>query len=200
MTSKYVGPIMALLAMAVLSAPAMGQRFSDSYSFIKAVRERDGAKVEAMAARPGSTIVNSVDSDSGDTGLHIVARERDLLWLRFLLSHGAVADVQNREGQTPLSLATQIGWTEGVRALLAGGAKVDYPNNLGETALIIAVQRRNVPLVQLLLSEGADPRKTDRVTGYSAMDYAERDRRSAGILKMLKEQRATGRSAIGPSL
>ncbi len=190
----------AAMAMAiVLTAPAGAQSFSDSYTFLKAVRDRDGVKAQTMASTPGVGVLNAKDRGTGDTGLHIVARERDSNWLGFLLSKGARPDVQNNAGETPLTLATQLGWTEGAQLLLGRRAMVDYTNGRGETPLIIAVQLRDVGMVRLLLTAGANPRKTDRASGYSAIDHAKRDGRGAAVLKMLESQKAPSR-ASGPSL
>jgi ankyrin repeat protein len=116
------------------------------------------------------------------------------------MGKGARADVQNTEGNTPLSVAAMLGWYEGAEQLLARGAKVDLGNSRGETPLILAVQKRDLPMVRLLLSKGADPKKTDRVAGYSALDYAKRDTRSASILKALEVPAAKPKALSGPGL
>jgi hypothetical protein len=46
---------MAAIALAAGTAPAAAQNFSNSYTFIKAVKDRDGAKVTSVLAEPGST-------------------------------------------------------------------------------------------------------------------------------------------------
>jgi len=172
---------------------------SAGYTFIKAVKERDATKVTEMVAAPG-TVVNSKESGTGNSALHIVAQERDYNWLSFLLGKGARADAQNSRGQTALGIASQLGWTEGVELLIRVGAKVDLANSSGETPLILAVQRRQLPVVRLLLAGGADPRRTDTVAGYSALDYAKQDARSAAILKMLETPVAKIKEAAGPKL
>jgi len=76
-----------------------------------------------------------------------------------------------------------------LRWLINLGAKVDTADRSGETPLIFAVQTRNLPLVKLLLDQGADPDKTDNVQGYSARDYAKRDNRSPEILRAIEAKR-----------
>ena len=77
--------LLPLLAIA-LPAPAAAQ-FPESYQFLKAVREQDGAKVTAIVNRPtGPTIVNTRDTSSGEGALHIVTRNRNLAWLNFLMA------------------------------------------------------------------------------------------------------------------
>jgi ankyrin repeat protein len=185
-----------------MAVPAAGQMFSNSYSFLKAVKERDGAKVQTLVSQPGSTAINAKDPSTGESALHIVTRGRDLAWLGFLLGKGARPDVQDRSGETPLGLAARIGWAEGADTLLSVRAPVDQANNRGETPLMIAVQRRDLPLVRLLLARGANPKRTDSAAGYSAIDYARTDgARSAAILKLLEAAPAAGaKKMIGPKL
>ena len=177
------------------------QSYSEGYTFIKAVKDRDGNKVNEMAGgERGSIVVNTKDAGNGDTALHIVTRGRDGTWLSFLLGKGAQPNVQNKAGETPLTIAAQIGWTEGADMLLSRRAAVDLPNGRGETALILAAQRRDLPMVQILISRGADPKRTDNAAGYSAIDYAKRDPRGAAMVKFLETPRAPTRPAMGPKL
>jgi ankyrin repeat protein len=197
---KTCGRAFAASLLLALAVPASGQQFSDSYTFLKAIKERDGAKVQELIGQPGSLVVNTRDRTNGETALHYMVRERDISWLAFLLTNGARPDVQSNRGDTPLTLAAQIGWLEGAQQLLARRAGVDLQNGRGETALIIAVQRRDLALVRLLLNRGADPRKTDRVAGKSALDYAKQDPRAATVLKMLETKLAPARPVQGPKL
>ncbi|WP_231639067.1 ankyrin repeat domain-containing protein [Sphingomonas profundi] len=174
-----------MLAIGLAAGPATAQ-FSDSYKFLKAVRDRDGAKVTEVIDQPGSTLVN-VRGDDGDAALHIVTKRRDATWLAFLLAKGAKPDVRDTQGNTPLGLAAQIGFSEGAALLIDRGAGVNATNNQGETPLILSVQARDLATVRLLLASGANPALTDRVAGLSARDYAARDRRSAAILKLIDD-------------
>ncbi len=199
MFNKF-GRALAASMVLLLSVPASGQQtFSDSFTFLKAVRERDGDKVTALVAEPGSVVINTRDRSNGEGALHIVVRGRDLNWLAFLLGKGARPDLQSNRGDTPLTLAAQIGWLEGVEQLLARRASVDLPNGRGETALILATQRRDVPLVRLLLSRRADPKRTDNVAGMSALDYAKQDPRAGAVLKLLEAKAAPARPVAGPT-
>lgn len=182
-------------------AASQGMRYSDSYTFIKAVRDRDGTKATDMLSGPrGAIVANSKSGDTGEAAIHIVTRERDLTWLSFLLAKGARADIQDKDGNTPLTLAAQLGWAEGAEVLLSRGAAVNGQNGRGETPLILAVHARDPVMVRLLLAKGADPKRSDSVAGYSALDYAKQDPRTAAILKMLEEKPAAKKEAAGPSL
>lgn len=197
---KKLALALALVSAAIGAAPAAAQQ-SEAYRFIKAIKEGDAVTVQSIASAPtGSITINAKDGDSGDGALHLLVRERNRTWIAFLLGKGARPDLQNEEGFSPLALAAQLGWYEGADLLLSRRAEVDLANDRGETPLILAVQRRDVPLVRLLLSKGADPKKTDRVAGYSAIDYARRDARSAAILKALETPPAPKKEAFGPKL
>ena len=193
----------ALTAMVVvaMAAPVAAQSYSDSFTFLKAVKERDGSKVTSLLAQPGTVVVNAKERGSGEGGLHIVTRARDRAWLSFLLGKGARPDLQNEEGNTALAIAAQLGWIDGAQLLIDRRASVDAANSRGETPLILAVQQRNRPMVRLLLGAGASPKRTDSVAGLSAIDYARRDLRSASILKLLEAPApAPARAVAGPKL
>lgn len=179
-----------ILAGLLLPGIASAQ-FSDAYNFLKAVRERDGAKVTDIISKPGSVLIDTRDLSNGETALHIVTRERDGTWMRFLLARGAKTDVRDARGNTPLLIAAQLSFLEGAQLLVGRRAAVDMANSAGETPLIRAVQNRDAPMVQFLMQSGANPNKADTSAGLSARDYAIRDRRSAAILKILDTTKAT---------
>lgn len=168
---------------AVLTSSAAIAQFSDSYSFLKAVRDEDGAEATKFIDEPGSggVIINTRDDATGDGALHIVTRRRDSTWLGFLLQKGANPNIADRNKVTPLMLATTLNFAEGVEWLLRYKADVNQANRSGETALILAVQLRNAELTQLLLKKGANPDKADTISGLSARDYAKRDSRAGAI-------------------
>lgn len=200
MYKKFGRVLAASAALVLAAAAASGQSsYSDSYSFLKAVKERDGAKVNELVSAPGSVVLNTRDRTNGEGALHYMVRARDITWLAFLLGKGARPDIQSNRGDTPLTLAAQIGWVEGAEQLLARRASVDLPNGRGETPLILATQRRDLAMVRLLLGRRADPNRTDNVAGMSALDYAKQDPRAAAVLKMLEAKAAPAKPAQGPT-
>ena len=201
MKHKFGRALAAALALGVAAVPASAQQnFSDSYTFLKAVRDRDAAKVnELVGSATGTIIVNSRDRSNGEGALHYTVRARDLTWLAFLLGKGARPDIQSNRGDTPLTLTAQIGWLEGAEQLLARRASVDLANGRGETPLILATQRRDLAMVRLLLARRADPKRTDNVAGMSALDYARQDPRAGAVLKLLEAKVAPARPAAGPA-
>ena len=199
---RFRQTIVAAVAAAMLAAGPAAAQFTESYKFLKAVRDADGAKVEEALAAPGTTIVNTKDYSSGEAALHIVVKRRDSTWLGFLLGKGAQPDIRDGQGNTPLAIAAQLGYTDGVQLLLARRAKVDFENAQGETPLIIAVHNRDLLTTRLLLAAGANPNKADRIAGKSARDYAAEDRRSAALLKVMDEAKPAkpGAKVAGPTL
>ncbi len=192
--------------IAMVAAPLAAQAFSESYTFLKAVRSGDSEVVQRIVSNPSSNAINAREESSGEGALHILVRQRNLQWLAFLLSRGARADLAMGDGTTPLGLAAQLGWTEGATQLLARGARVDQANQRGETPLILAVQARHISvperlaMINLLLGQGADPSRQDSFAGYSALDYARQDSRAPDVLRALEERRTrAGNSAFGPN-
>lgn len=178
--------MMAVIAAAMLATPPVAAQFSDSYNFLKAVRERKGEEAEKFLAEPGTVIINTRDSTSGETALHIVVQRRDTTWLGYLLQKGANPNLADKKGTTPLMLATQLGYVDGIDTLVRRKATVDQTNRSGETALILAVQLRNTDAVRALLKAGANPDKKDSRAGYSARDYAKQDARAGAIASIIE--------------
>ncbi len=195
---------LALAAALVAPAPAIAQ-FSRSYKFLEAVRKKDGTAVQDALNEPGSQVVNTRNSTSGETALHIVTARRDLTWMSFLIGKGANVNAHDGRGTTPLQLAVTLGFPEGVDLLVQQRARVDEPNSSGETPLISAVHRRDVALMRLLLKAGADPDRADN-SGRSARDYALLGGRSSTLVGEIESnakprgQRATPQRSYGPAL
>jgi ankyrin repeat protein len=168
----------------VIASPAQAQ-YSDQYLFLKAVKEKDGDKIVELLSTPGSTLVNSRDLTSGESGLHIAVARRDLLWVRFLLQQKANPNIKDNRDVTPLVLAAQLGFADAVEVLVGAGAQVDIPNGTGETPLIAAVHKRDITIMRLLLRAGADPDRADN-SGRTARDYAKLDGPNSQLLAEIK--------------
>jgi ankyrin repeat protein len=64
---------------------------------------------------------------------------------------------------------------------------------------MFAVRNNDAAMVRLLMSQGANPKLTDSVTGYSALDYAKQNARGTAIVKLLEAPPAKpAREAAGP--
>lgn len=193
----------ALVAALAFAGPAHAQ-FSDGYKFLEAVKKKNGEEVTQALNEPGSTIVNTRDITTGETALHIVTAKRDLTWMAFLLSRGSNVNARDVKGVTPLVLATNLGFIEGVELLVGKGARLDEANQAGETPLISAVHNRSIGLMRILLKAGADPDRADN-SGRSARDYALLDGRNSPLVGEIaanakpRSQRQA-RPSYGPSL
>lgn len=185
MKTNHVSAILGAVALALLTPTVAQAQFSDTYNFLKAVKDKDGQKVTDLLQKPGSTVINSRDVNSGENALHYIVARRDATWLTFLLAKGANPNLTDNDGNTPLMDAVQGRFEEGVRTLLTYKAQVDKVNDSGETPLIRAVQLRDVPIVRLLVAQGANPDKRDTMAGMSARDYAQRDNRTPGLVEAL---------------
>jgi uncharacterized protein len=179
-------------AVALMLTPTLAAaQFSESYNFLKAVRDRDGAKATEIVNKPGTVIIDTRDRATGETAVHIVTRGRDTTWLNFLLGRGAKPDIRDNRGDSPLMIAAQLGFIEGAQTLIKFRANPNQANSSGETPLHRAVQLRDAAMVRFLLQNGANPNRADTLAGLTARDYALRDTRAAGILKIIDETKPT---------
>ncbi|MBW8784598.1 MAG: ankyrin repeat domain-containing protein [Novosphingobium sp.] len=194
----------ALAGALFLTSPAHAQ-FSQGYKFLEAVRKKDAQTVTDMVNSPGSTIINTRDLTTGETALHIATARRDLTWMGFLAGKGANVNLKDGHGVTPLELASNLGFVEGVELLVQSGARVDEPNSSGETALMAAVHRRDLGMIRLLLKAGADPDRSDN-SGRTARDYALLDGKTSPMVTEIQTNarprgsRGTTGKKYGPSL
>jgi len=178
--------IALMVAAGSMATSAMAQQLGEvGEAFVRAVKEKDGEKVDELLQDKGMTLINTRNVN-GETALMITVARRDSTWTSFLLSNGADPNIANRSGDTPLIMAARIGYLEAAQWLVGKKARVDEANRMGETPLIIAVQGRYTPVVKYLLSKGANPDKTDNAAGYSARDYAKRDSRNPEILRLIE--------------
>lgn len=179
--------VLAIAGGALFCAtPAAAQFRSKSFEFLDDVKKKDMDAVQQKLSVTGPTLVNTQDSTSGDSALHIVVARSDVPWLNYLIAHGADVNARNAKGVSPLRLAVTGGFTDGVTILLAHGAKVDDADAQGETPLISAVHQRNLDMVRALLAAGANPRRADG-SGRSAQDYARLDDHATAIADAIEE-------------
>jgi ankyrin repeat protein len=199
MRTLFLAGFAAMMAVAPQMARA---QFSDTYKFLEAVRNSDGAAVTKAIEQPGVTPINTKDRTTGETALHISVGRRDVTWTNYFLNHGARVDITDAEGRAPLMVAVERRFPEGVQLLLAKKANPNQANGSGETPLIRAVQVGDLDVVRLLLDAGADPNRKDTFSGMSAIDYAKRDNRVPGLVDLLnaKAKAAPAKGVQGPHL
>lgn len=203
MMGRVFGAAMAA-SFLVVAVPASAQQMSDSYEFLEAVRKPDGVKVDKFLRDKTLRIVNSKDRNTGEGALHIAAARNDALYVRVILQEDdANPNLQDKRGNTALIIAAGRGWEQGVELLLRYKANVNLANTSGETPLIRAVQAHNIEVAETLLKAGADPDRTDNVSGKSARDYAREGTRWPSIVKLLNDAPKMKRgsaAAAGPKL
>ena len=193
---SMIARVALLLSLIVVTPAPAAAQFSDSYTFLKAIKDKDIIKARSFIDRPGSAVLEARDGE-GDTALHIVTKRRDAPWLSYLLQQGADPNSKDRAGDTPLAIASRIGFSEAIRLLLIVKARVDQPNARGETPLILAVQARDAVSAKLLLDAGASPGLTDGAAGYSAREYARQLRGSPALARLLGDATKGQRAAVG---
>jgi ankyrin repeat protein len=93
----------------------------------------------------------------GATALHIAARLGDKDSVELLLAKDSDVNATNSSGETPLISAAANTKTAVVELLLSKGADVNTTNNQGRTALSFAAEKNDVATVRALLEAHADP-------------------------------------------
>lgn len=120
--------------------------------------KRGRLQAVALLLRRGAD-VNSYDTQSGFTPLHLAAQYNHPAVIRALLDVGANVNARNQWNQTPLWQAAWQAWhgnTEAAHVLVAHGAQIDVADAKGYTPLQMAARAGNAPMVKYLLDEGAD--------------------------------------------
>jgi hypothetical protein len=187
--------------MLLPAGPALAQ-FSESYKFLDAVRKKDGEKVNEALQNPGQPD----RQHQGRFHRRNRAAHRDPAARPAVDAvpggQGRQCECARQQGATPLVIATNLAFLEGVDFLISVGARVDDPNNTGETPLITAVHGHNIALVRALLKAGANPDRPDN-SGRSARDYAALDHAEAisDELETAAKKRQSGKAAqtYGPT-
>lgn len=96
-----------------------------------------------------------------DTLLHCAVEEDSYNTVEYLLKVGAIVNVVNKNGYTPLHYAARKGFSDIVDLLLQNSSNPNYRTNDGETPLHLAccceyIEYTNETVVQLLIEAGAN--------------------------------------------
>ena len=93
----------------------------------------------------------------------ILAAEKNVEMIEFLLSHGADINAKDKKGSTALHLASGIlGRVENARKLIASGASLNEREmKFGFTPLHLAIANDKLEIVQALVEAGADAEAID---------------------------------------
>jgi ankyrin repeat protein len=111
------------------------------------------------------------------------AEKGDSTAVSTLLDKGAVINIRDRDGHTPLWLAATTGRTESVRILLEHKADPNTRGQDGWTPLMWAVQQGHADVVKLLLEHGANV-NAKGINGESMLEYC---KDKPEITEMLKK-------------
>lgn len=164
--SLCLGVVLAVL----LSGPVGAVSSDEDRLFRLAAHDKDNGAVRQLLAEGVSP--NAQGNFDGRTAVHSAAEGGAAKNLAALLQSGGKPNVQDREGNTPLHLASMgsfsLGFTDhvaAVRILLKHGADLHRTNNAGETALHIAthtgVGSAHSDIIKALLAAGAKPQQVD---------------------------------------
>jgi len=142
----------ALLAGASIEATDMGRSLLEISQYYQ--RPEFARHLLARGADPDQHV-----GCRGDTLLHRAARTGDIGFTVVLVEKGATVNAQNEAGQTPLVLATRMGFEFLARHLLENRADPNLADNRGNGPLHVAADKGNNVLAKLLLKHNA---KIDR--------------------------------------
>jgi len=146
--------VLARVAACAVTAIALtaGVDAAGDLRLIDAVRARNADRVRALIAE--RVDINARQGDQA-TALHWAAHLDDKVIVDELLRAGAVAEVADDTGATPLYLACVNGNAEVVARLLDAGASAKTMLLSGETALMTCARSGSATAVRSLLRRGA---------------------------------------------
>src|SRR5262245_37646990 len=144
--------------------------------------------------------VNSPQVD-GTTALHWAVRADDLETADLLIRAGANASASNREGATPLLLASVNGNAAIIEKLISAGADPNRAlTKFGDTAIMMAARTGKTDAIKVLLDHGAKVNAVETWGGTTSLMWAVSEKHPVAV-KMLVERGANvnARSKFVPS-
>ena len=144
--------------------------------------------------------VNAPQVD-GTTALHWAVEADDLEMADLLIRGGANVSVANRDGATPLLLASVNGKAAMIEKLLQAGADPNAVlSRYGDTALMLTARTGNTEAIKVLLDHGAKVNQLEAWGGTSALMWAVSERHPAAVKVLLdRGADANARSKFVPS-
>ena len=113
---------------------------------------RNGFEEEVIKLLDNGAVVNARNRQS-QTALYVASEQGHMKIVEILLSRGANVNL----GAKPLIAAARCGFLHCVQLLLDKGALINATQSKGKTAFYEACEKRKYPVVDLLLSRGANP-------------------------------------------
>jgi len=168
-----------------LSSAALADRTADEHALAHAVIQNQVAVVQTLLGRGVSAkaapalgkedqwFVQNPEQDPAPPLIVLAASfgAPDSPILKMLLSKGANPNAADRQGNTPLMKAAELGWTPSIDPLLDKAAKVNAKRRDGATALMLAQGNLNLGAVARLIDKGADVNARD-ASGLTPLHYA----------------------------
>lgn len=131
-------------------------RESPIQALMYAIENRNENRVSELIA--ANTNVNAIDPQTNRTALFTAVLSNRPNIPTMLLRAGAVVNVKNTDGDTPLMFAAKFGHLDMVQLLLDQGAFHETRNNNNKTAAMLASHRGHAEIATLLESLPARPR------------------------------------------
>lgn len=133
--------------------------------------------LKSKGAKPGQIKPKPVEpppaeEDDGNTALHLVLYKSDLAALKQTIqANPKLLNQKNRDGETPLYKAVNLGWLEGAQALADAGADIQTVNEYGRTIVHCAAGNGQLALLQWTVSKGVGVKQFD-IYGYTPLHRA----------------------------
>lgn len=135
---------------------------------IKALIDK-GADIDAQRDTKLTLSKKPNDAYSGNTALFsavvLAKKDKGIDILKVLLENGANTNIKNGNEETVLHWASTFEQLESVKLLIDYGADIDIVDNEGNTPLLLAslssFLHNNMQIIDYLISEGADIKKTN---------------------------------------
>lgn len=105
-----------------------------------------------------NTIEEEIKTELSETpkDIHIAAESGDLDTVRLMLEQGVDVNLRDRNGNTPLFLASRWGHFQVAQFLVQCGADVNIKCAKGSTPLWAAANKKAIEIIHLLLENGAE--------------------------------------------
>ena len=168
-----------LLIASVMTATAAGT----DVRLIEAVKAGNVQGVRTLIAE--RVDVNARDTD-GTTALHWAVRDDAVDVAMSLIRAGAIPQVANRQGVTPLVLAATNGSAVAIEMLMKAGGDPNDAMPEGQTALMAAARTGKVDAVEALLRGGADPNVHERRLGETALMWAAAENHAGAVTALIQ--------------
>lgn len=133
--------------------------WTDVVQILRAAEQMDIQRLRGMRAH-GASLLAALSEETGETLLHIAARQGSLDLAVVTLGHGLPPHAQlsklSRDGQTALHVAVAGGHEAIVALILESHASPDQRSTSGETPLLVACRQGTESIVRRLIEAHAD--------------------------------------------